>query len=136
MQSQGAYSLDFYLKQEIFSLVLKITLLLHFLFSEPVAACLSPKSLLSLIVNHNDLHKNIAYRKLLIKNDVSSTDGVHNSEEEYNEFINSVRITPRAFMKLCPALLAQIDNGVCKQPAVRSANLNDKNQKIWYGRYL
>jgi len=84
-------------------------------------------------VDHNDLHKNIAYQKLL-KKDGFGSDTIHNSEEEYNEFINSVRITPQAFMKLCPALLAQIDNGVCKQPAPRSENLSDKKQKIWNGR--
>ncbi|KAH8378678.1 hypothetical protein KR009_000725 [Drosophila setifemur] len=99
--------------------------------SDPVAACLSPKSLLSLLVNHNDLHKNTAYRKLINKEGVVSVDAIHNSDEEYNQFINSVRITPRAFMKLCPALLAQIDNGVCKQRAPRSEEILDKNQKIW-----
>ncbi|KAH8234889.1 hypothetical protein KR032_005111 [Drosophila birchii] len=102
--------------------------------NDPVAACLSPKSLLSLLVDHNDLHKNTAYRKLINKDGIVSVDTIHNSEEEYNQFINSVRITPRAFMKLCPALLAQIDNGVCKQPAPKSRNLEEKKQEIWYGK--
>lgn len=103
------------------------------MFLDPVAACLSPKSILSLLVDHNDLHRNTAFRKLITKDGIVSVGNLHNSEEEYNQFINSVRITPRAFMKLCPALLAQIDNGVCKQPAPRSEHLLDKNQKIWNG---
>ncbi|SPP76029.1 zinc transporter ZIP10 isoform X2 [Drosophila guanche] len=97
----------------------------------PAAACLSPKLLLSLIVDHNDLHRNSIYRKLISTGSTVPTETTHNSDEEYNNFINSVRITPRAFMKLCPALLAQIDGGVCAQPAPRLQILQDKNQKIW-----
>ncbi|XP_034105809.1 zinc transporter foi [Drosophila albomicans] len=91
----------------------------------PAAACLSPKSLLALIVDHDDLHRNSIYNRI-VKNEK------HNSEEEYNEFINSVLITPNAFLKLCPALLSQIDNGVCMQPAKRQAhNDQEKKDKIW-----
>ncbi|KAL7734991.1 hypothetical protein ACLKA6_011255 [Drosophila palustris] len=87
------------------------------------AACLSPKSLLSLIVDHDDLHQNSLYERI-------AKTGKHNSEEEYNEFINSVLITPNAFLKLCPALLSQIDNGVCWQPAQHEHR--DTKDNIWY----
>ncbi|KAH8405390.1 hypothetical protein KR222_010289 [Zaprionus bogoriensis] len=94
----------------------------------PAAACLSPKSLLSLIVDHEDLHRNNLYRKI-----VKTAD--HNQEEEYNDFINTVRITPGEFMKLCPALLAQIDNAVCMEPAPRTGHQSDDlKQRIWSGK--
>ncbi|EDW70333.1 zinc transporter ZIP5 isoform X1 [Drosophila virilis] len=91
----------------------------------PEAACLSPRSLLSLLVDHNDLHQNKLYRDIVkLEN--------HNLEEEYNNFINSVLITPSAFMKLCPALLAQVDNGVCMQPAEDPRHMNlDRKGRIW-----
>ncbi|EDW19732.1 zinc transporter foi [Drosophila mojavensis] len=91
----------------------------------PEATCLSPKSLLTLIVDHNDLHRGTRYRQIVKTEE-------HNWEEEYNEFINNVRITPGAFMKLCPALLAQIDNGVCIQPAPHPKHSDmDRGQRIW-----
>lgn len=94
----------------------------------PEATCLSPKSLLTLIVDHNDLHRGTRYRQIVKTEE-------HNWEEEYNEFINNVRITPGAFMKLCPALLAQIDNGVCIQPAPHPKHSDmDRGQRIWNGK--
>ncbi|TMW47412.1 hypothetical protein DOY81_007510 [Sarcophaga bullata] len=85
--------------------------------------CLSPKSLLRLVVDHDDLHKRKLYKtftssslsasSLNGKLDVNHND--HDLEEEYNHFINNVRLTPMAFMKLCPVLLAQIDQQVCIQ---------------------
>ncbi|XP_046867729.1 zinc transporter ZIP10 isoform X2 [Drosophila willistoni] len=97
----------------------------------PAAGCLSPKSLLSLLVDHNDLHKNKLYRRVFTKDTTMAEERPHNHEEEYNEFINSVRITPKAFMKLCPALLSQIDNGVCIQPVLRTHYEQNAKYKIW-----
>lgn len=56
-------------------------------------------------------------------------------EEEYNDFINTVKITPIEFMKLCPALLAQIDNAVCMEPAPHADHHSgDLKQRIWNGK--
>ncbi|XP_053953441.1 zinc transporter foi [Anastrepha ludens] len=88
--------------------------------------CLSPKSILRLVVDHDDLHTRKLYKTY-------SADGVveaHNSEAEYNEFINHVQLTPVAFMKLCPALLAQIDQHVCMRPAPLT-NGDDPKQALW-----
>ncbi|XP_017483217.1 PREDICTED: zinc transporter ZIP6 [Rhagoletis zephyria] len=88
--------------------------------------CLSPKSMLRLVVDHDDLHKRKLYKTY-------TSDGVaktHNSEAEYNEFINQVQLTPVAFMKLCPALLAQIDQHVCVRPAPLTNGDNPK-QALW-----
>uniref|UniRef100_A0A1A9WQ12 Zinc transporter foi n=1 Tax=Glossina brevipalpis TaxID=37001 RepID=A0A1A9WQ12_9MUSC len=87
------------------------------------SVCLSPKSLLRLVVNHDDLHSRKLYKTFMSsRSDDAAPLAVekfesHNSEEEYNDFINNVHLTPVAFMKLCPALLAQIDQQVCRKPA-------------------
>ncbi|XP_073839615.1 zinc/iron regulated transporter-related protein 71B [Musca autumnalis] len=96
--------------------------------------CLSPKSLLRLVVDHDDMHK----RKLqLYKTYSSSSEKVetishqdHNLEEEFNHYVNYVKLTPLTFMKLCPALLAQIDQQVCVQPAPLR-HMEDTNEMIW-----
>ncbi|XP_005183630.1 zinc transporter ZIP10 [Musca domestica] len=95
--------------------------------------CLSPKSLLRLVVDHDDLHK----RKLqLYKTYSSSSEKVetshadHDLEEEFNHYVNYVKLTPLTFMKLCPALLAQIDQQVCMQPAPLR-HVEDTNEMIW-----
>ncbi|XP_011178623.2 zinc transporter ZIP6 [Zeugodacus cucurbitae] len=88
--------------------------------------CLSPKSMLRLVVDHNDLHKRKLY-KTYTADDITKA---HNSEDEYNEFINHVQLTPVAFMKLCPALLAQIDQHVCLRPAPLT-NGEDPKQALW-----
>lgn len=88
--------------------------------------CLSPKSMLRLVVDHDDLHNRKLY-KTYTSDDVKKA---HNSEDEYNEFINDVQLTPVAFMKLCPALLAQIDQHVCIRPAPLSNGM-DAKQALW-----
>ncbi|XP_055905380.1 zinc transporter ZIP10 [Eupeodes corollae] len=91
--------------------------------------CLSPKSLLRLVIDHDDLHKKKLYKTL---NSDGTSDNTHHNhddhdfEHEYNEFINTVKLTPVGFMKLCPALLAQIDQQVCVQP-VSLSNMQDKD---------
>ncbi|XP_059217207.1 zinc transporter ZIP10 [Stomoxys calcitrans] len=98
----------------------------------PANVCLSPKSLLRLVVDHDDLHK----RKQLYKTYSSSSEKIdlthqdHDLEEEFNNFVNFVRLTPVTFMKLCPALLAQIDQQVCMQPAPLT-HMEDSKQMIW-----
>lgn len=100
--------------------------------------CLSPKSLLRLVVDHDDLHK----RKLqLYKTYSSSSEKVetshadHDLEEEFNHYVNYVKLTPLTFMKLCPALLAQIDQQVCMQPAPLR-HVEDTNEMIWNGELI
>lgn len=98
--------------------------------------CLSPKSLLRLVIDHDDLHK----RKQLYKTYSSSSEHIdvtnqdHDLDEEFNHFVNYVRLTPVTFMKLCPALLAQIDQQVCMQP-VPLRHLEDNKDMIWNGKY-
>ncbi|XP_014098454.3 zinc transporter ZIP10 [Bactrocera oleae] len=94
----------------------------------PISAnvCLSPKSMLRLVVDHNDLHKRKLYKTYTSDDDTKA----HNSEDEYNEFINDVQLTPVAFMKLCPALLAQIDQHVCMRPAPLTNGVDPK-QALW-----
>uniref|UniRef100_A0A1A9Z6N6 Uncharacterized protein n=1 Tax=Glossina pallidipes TaxID=7398 RepID=A0A1A9Z6N6_GLOPL len=100
------------------------------------SVCLSPKSLLRLVVNHDDLHKRKLYKTFMSpKADDAAPLPVekfesHNSEEEYNDFINNVHLTPVAFMKLCPALLAQIDQQVCRTPAP-SNHMKDTDKMQW-----
>lgn len=103
--------------------------------------CLSPKSLLRLVVDHDDLHKRKLYKtftsssltasSLNGKLDVNHND--HDFEEEYNHFINNVRLTPMAFMKLCPALLAQIDQQVCMQ-SVPVKHIKNTKGLTWNGK--
>lgn len=84
--------------------------------------------MLSLIISHDDLHTSTLYRKI-VKGEK------HNQEEEYNDFINAVKITPPEFMKLCPALLAQIDNAVCMEPAPLSSHQSSNlKERIWNGK--
>lgn len=86
--------------------------------------------MLRLVVDHNDLHKRKLY-KTYTSDDVTKA---HNSEDEYNEFINDVQLTPVAFMKLCPALLAQIDQHVCMRPAPLTNGVDPK-QALWNGEF-
>ncbi|XP_067643111.1 zinc transporter ZIP6 isoform X2 [Eurosta solidaginis] len=88
--------------------------------------CLSPKSMLRLVVDHDDLHRRKLYKTLTS----DAARDAHNSEEEYNEFLNRVQLTPVAFMKLCPALLAQVDQHVCARPAPLT-NGDDPKQTLW-----
>lgn len=130
--------------------------------------CLTPKSLLRLIFNDEDLHKqqNRVYNKPMpaifdnklsnvnsgqsslnrdqnmdainknnISANVSSSVTHHNIEEEYNEFVNTVQLTPLSFLKLCPALLMQIDQQVCVRAAPSSMNTDNRNNRIWQGQY-
>ncbi|XP_037820130.1 zinc transporter ZIP6, partial [Lucilia sericata] len=100
--------------------------------------CLSPKSLLRLVVDHDDLHKRKLYKtftsssaaasSLNAKMEMNNHD--HDLEEEYNHFINNVRLTPVAFMKLCPALLAQIDQQVCIQ-SLPMTHANSSKGVLW-----
>ncbi|XP_075163940.1 zinc/iron regulated transporter-related protein 71B [Haematobia irritans] len=98
----------------------------------PANVCLSPKSLLRLVIDHDELHR----RKQLYKTYSSSSEKEefnhqdHDPEEEFNNFVNYVRLTPVTFMKLCPALLAQIDQQVCVQPAPLR-HLEDSKEMIW-----
>ncbi|XP_055855376.1 zinc transporter ZIP10 [Episyrphus balteatus] len=91
--------------------------------------CLSPKSLLRLVIDHDDLHKRKLYKTLNSdrhRDNADNDDDDHDSEHEYNEFINTVKLTPVGFMKLCPALLTQIDQQVCMQP-VTLASMQDRD---------
>lgn len=105
--------------------------------------CLSPKSLLRLVVDHDDLHRRKAYKTYTASSDsLSSTQGRltvnqhdHDMEEEYNAFVNNVRLTPVTFMKLCPALLAQIDQQVCMQP-LPLMHAEDPKERIWNGMFV
>uniref|UniRef100_W8BTE1 Zinc transporter ZIP14 n=1 Tax=Ceratitis capitata TaxID=7213 RepID=W8BTE1_CERCA len=99
-----------------------------FLDGPPLSAnvCLSPKAMLRLVVDHNDLHKGKLYKTFT----VDAVPKQHNSEDEYNEFINQVQLTPVAFMKLCPALLAQVDQHVCMKPAPLT-NGEDPKLSLW-----
>lgn len=96
--------------------------------------CLSPKSLLSLVIDHDDLHKRKLYKTVTNNvNDANNDAGdaaVHNYDDEYNEFINTVKLTPAAFMKLCPALLSQIDQQVCIR-ALPLTHGEDPEESLW-----
>lgn len=101
--------------------------------------CLSPKSLLRLVVDHDDLHKRKLYKTFTSssvaangKMDGNSHD--HDFEEEYDHFINNVRLTPVAFMKLCPALLAQIDQQVCIQ-SLPMTHVENNKAVLWNGKF-
>ncbi|XP_037935792.1 zinc transporter ZIP6 [Teleopsis dalmanni] len=99
-------------------------------FDGPVLSsnvCLSPKSLLRLVIDHEDIHKRKLYKTVTSS---SFAQDKHSLEDEYNEFINMVKLTPLAFMKLCPALLAQIDQHVCVRPAPLT-HIEDSSDMIW-----
>ena len=90
--------------------------------------------MLRLVVDHDDLHnlyKKKQYQTVAASGQVTEP---HNVEEEYNNFVNNVKLTPVAFMKLCPALLAQIDQQVCVNAApLLSPTYEDSKQQMWSG---
>lgn len=95
--------------------------------------CLSPKSLLRLVIDHDDLHNRKLYKT--VNSDGKMEELPHNVEDEYNDFVNNVLLTPVAFMKLCPALLAQIDQHVCVSPApLIDVEYEDSKHLTWSGK--
>lgn len=134
--------------------------------------CLTPKSLLRLIFNDEDLHRdgnargrpktpssseelkeifiktnpkklplnrdhdpNHAYTNDDIINTGSEEQHIfHDKEAEYNEFVNTVQLTPLAFLKLCPALLMQIDQQVCVRKIEDISNTEDYKERYWQGK--
>lgn len=83
---------------------------------------------MKLVIDHDDLHQQYNDYKINPSQGHSiskrysqkelNKQNSHDEEEEYNELIGSIRISPETFMKLCPALLVQIDQDACAQRLV------------------
>lgn len=57
------------------------------------------------------------------------------AEDTYNEVMANIKFTPDSFMKLCPVLLAQIEEEACKDRPVIE-DMKDQTQQMYYCEYF
>lgn len=83
--------------------------------------CLSPKDVLKLLVDEEDIERN--------------RRNTRSAEDTYNEVMANIKFTPDSFMKLCPVLLAQIEEEACKDPPVVK-DMQQVSQQMYWCKYL
>lgn len=83
--------------------------------------CLSPKDVLKLLVDEEDIER--------------SRRNTRSVEDTYNEVMANIKFTPDSFMKLCPVLLSQIEEEACKDRPVIE-NMKDSSQQMYWCEYF
>lgn len=110
-------------------------------------SCLSPSSMLRIVVNDqrannggNQLNyrvhqeeKTIEHRHRRSPDDEHGPDSGH-SQENDDEFITNIKITPTMFLNMCPALLVQIEQGACSE--VTKVELGKEDKAFTMGKEI
>lgn len=103
-------------------------------------SCLSPSSMLRIVVNDhranngaNQLNYRVHqeekpndHRHRRSPDDEHSHQDSEHSQENDDEFITNIKITPTMFLNMCPALLVQIEQGACSEVTKVELGKEDK----------